>query len=344
MKKILTVVGTRPEIIKMFPLIKELDKKFNQKIIFSGQHFSENMASIFFKDLKLRQPNININIKDRNNFYNEFYTKLRLIIRKENPEAIIYHGDTFTTLASAMVSHLNYPEIKNIHIESGYRSNDRSSIEEKIRKIVDNISYANFTIRKAERNNLYKEGLKKNVYEVGNTIYDSIQIIKKRVRKNNKKKYIYVTIHRVENVDNKKRLGQIFNFLNIISKKINIVISLHPRTKKMKNKYKLRFNKNIKVINTMNYSDNISYLDNSHFCITDSGGLQEESIILGKKCFIPLQSTPHKYYLGKNSNELIDIKNIKKILSYINQEIKIKKFDHKKNVTKNICRILKKII
>ena len=344
MKKILTVIGTRPEIIKMFPLIKKLDKIFNQKIIFSGQHFSKNMADIIFNDLGLRKPDIKIKIINNYNFYNEFYQKFRLIIKKEKPSAIIYHGDTFTTLASALSSHLHYPEIKNIHIESGYRSKLISQIEERIRTIVDNVSFANFTIRKKEKNNLLDEGIKKNVYLVGNTINDSIEIIKKRLKKQNKKKYIFVTIHRAENVDDKRRIEKIFKLLNDLSKKIDVIISLHPRTKKMVKKYELNINKSIKIIQTMNYSDSITYLMNCHFCITDSGGLQEESILLGKKCFIPLVSTPHKYYLGKNSNELIDFKNKKKIINHINKKIKIKKFDHKKNVSKKICNILKKII
>ena len=133
MKKILTIIGTRPEIIKMFPLIKKLDTKFNQKVIFSGQHFSKNMADIFFKDLRLREPDLKVKIINKNNFYNEFYKKLKTIIKKEHPSAIIYHGDTFTTLASAVSSHLYFPEIKNIHIESGYRSRLKSQIEERIR-------------------------------------------------------------------------------------------------------------------------------------------------------------------------------------------------------------------
>ncbi len=344
MKKILTIIGTRPEIIKMFPLIKKLDTKFNQKIIFSGQHFSKNMADIFFKDLRLREPDLKVKIINKNNFYNEFYKKLKTIIKKEHPSAIIYHGDTFTTLASAVSSHLYFPEIKNIHIESGYRSRLKSQIEERIRTIVDNISFANFTIRKNEKNNLFNEGVKNNVYQVGNTINDSIKIIQKRLKRKISKKYVFVTMHRAENVDDKKKLNQIFKFLNNLSKRINIIISLHPRTKKMQRKYKLNFNKNIKVIQTMNYSDSISYLMNCHFCITDSGGLQEESVLLGKKCFIPLKRTPHNHYLGKNSNELFNFKNTKRIIYYINKKIKIKKFNHQKNVSEKICKILQKII
>ena len=344
MKKILTVIGTRPEIIKMFPLISILDKKYNQKIIFSGQHFSKNMVDIFFNDLKIRQPDISIKIANKNNFYTEFYSKLFKIIKKEKPEAVIYHGDTLTTLVSATVCHFNFPDIKNIHIESGYRSKDNTPIEERIRKIVDKISLINFTIRKDEKNNLAKEGIKNKVYIVGNTIVDSLNIIIKKIKLNNKKKYVYATLHRSENVDNKERLGKIFDFLNSLSNKISILLCIHPRTKKMKIKYKLKLNKNIKIINGTNYTRNIENLVNSKFCITDSGGLQEESVILGKKCFIPAKGTPHEYYLGKKSNQLISLNKVTNVINYLGKEQKIKKFRHGKNVSRKICKILEKII
>jgi UDP-N-acetylglucosamine 2-epimerase len=348
MKKILTIVGTRPEIIKMFPLIRELDKFFNQKIILSGQHYNKNMVNIFFRDLKIRNPDFSIRIKNKSNFIFEFGKKLVKIINSYKPEAIIYHGDTFTTLISSIVSYYIFPNIKNVHIESGYRSKGNLCIEDKIRIIVDKISKINFASRLEEKNNLNKEGIKKNVYVVGNTVIDSIEEIKKKIKKNfYKKNYVYVTIHRAENVDSKYRLQKIFKFLNFISKEINILISLHPRTKKMLKKYKISKCKNIWFVDSVKYSENLSYLSNSLFCITDSGGLQEECIIIGKKCFIPTKSTPHSHYLKKDANELIDL-NINKfrpvLKKILNKKILVKKFYHKKNVSKKICHILLKKI
>ena len=178
-KKIVSIIGTRPEIIKMYPLIREFDKNFNQIIIFSGQHFSKNMASNIFQDLKLRKPDINIKIKNRKNFLFEFSKKLIKNLKKLNPDFIVYHGDTFTTLISAFVSVNFFPEAKNVHIESGYRSNAKDNIEEKIRKVADKYSEINFAIRKKEKKNLFYEGVKKNVYTVGNTINDVISLKKK---------------------------------------------------------------------------------------------------------------------------------------------------------------------
>ena len=341
-KKIVSIIGTRPEIIKMYPLIKEFDKNFNQTIIFSGQHFSKNMASNIFQDLKLRKPDINIKIKNRKNFLFEFSKKLIKNLKKLNPDFIVYHGDTFTTLISAFVSVNFFPEVKNVHIESGYRSNAKDNIEEKIRKVADKYSEINFAIRKKEKKNLFYEGVKKNVYTVGNTINDIINLKKKIIKKINiNNKYLYVTIHRSENVDKKERFMKIHEFLNKIASKIDIILSIHPRSKKMQKRYNLKLSKKIKIISPVKYTNNLKYLYNSFFCITDSGGIQEEAILLGKKCFIPLSKTPHDHYLKKDANELISLDDTKRLFSFLNKKkIKVKKFDHTKSVSKRICKIL----
>lgn len=344
-KKIVTIIGTRPEIIKMYPLILKLDKMSDHIVIFSGQHFNKDMASEIFDNLNLRKADINIKTKNRNNFFFEFSKKLIKILKKIKPDFIIYHGDTLTTLASSLVSYNFFSEINNVHIESGYRAKANNSIEEKIRKIVDKHSKINFAIRNEEKKNLLKEGIKKNVYTVGNTINDTIDIKKSVIRKKKiSNKYLYVTIHRSENVDNEIRLKKINQFLNKLANKIDIIMSIHPRSKKMLKKYDLRLNNKIKVVGPLNYIDNLNYLYNSFFCITDSGGIQEEAIILGKKCFIPLNKTPHHYYINKNANELINLNNMKKIFQFLDKKkIKIKKFNHQKNVSEKICKILSKI-
>jgi len=342
-KNIVSIIGTRPEIIKMYPLILKLDKFFNHKIIFSGQHFSRNMVSEIFKDLKLRKPDIYIKIKK--NFFFEFSKKLIATIKDIKPSYIIYHGDTMTTLISSLISCNFFPTIKNVHIESGYRSKSRNSIEEKIRKIVDHHSKINFAIRKEEKDNLYDEGIKKHVYVVGNTIYDTIKIKKNKIKKLKfKKKYLYVTIHRSENVDNKNRIEKIYNLLNKLADEVKIILSIHPRTKKMQKKYRLKLNEKIKVIGPTNYSTNLNYLSNCFFCITDSGGIQEEAVILGKKCFIPLSKTPHHYYLDSNANELININDTRKLFLFLKKKkISIKKFDYEKFSSKKILELLIKL-
>ena len=160
---------------------------------------------------------------------------------KHKPEAIIFHGDTFTTLATSLVSSYFFPNIQKIHIEGGYRSGDKTQIEERIRTTSDQLSNIIFVSRNQEMKNLSNENIKKNVFVVGNSIYESVQNILKATKKkslNSKSyslkynKFIYVTIHRSENVDNKNRLLKIIKIINLLSKSYKIIFPIHPRTNK----------------------------------------------------------------------------------------------------------------
>ena len=176
-KKIVTIIGTRPEIIKMFPLINQLDEHFNNILVWSGQHYDYSMVSNIFMDVGLRRPNFFIKINKKKNLFIEIQKKIFEIIKKTKPIGIIYHGDTFTTLASAIISRFFYQNITNVHIEGGYRSFDKAQTEEQVRFVSDHISKINFVSRKDDKINLNKENLNSNIVVVGNTINDSIKKI-----------------------------------------------------------------------------------------------------------------------------------------------------------------------
>ena len=231
-KKILTILGTRPELIKMFPIINKLDKKFDNKLIWSGQHYDYAMVKKNFNDVKLRKPDITLKINKKKNIFFQVQEKLYNMILKQRPDAIIYHGDTFTTLAASLVSNFFFYNVKKIHIEGGYRSEDKNQIEERARLTSDQLSNIIFVTRKQEKENLIKENIKKHIYVVGNSITDSISEILK-IYKNKKKKnfynlennnFIYVTIHRSENVDNKKRILKIIKIINTLSISYKIIL------------------------------------------------------------------------------------------------------------------------
>lgn len=178
-KKITTIIGTRPEIIKMWPIITLLDKYFNNQLIWSGQHYDFNMVKNIFKDLNLRKPDKILKIKNRQNTFFEIQKNIRNILKKRKSLAILYHGDTLTTLACALVSRFFYPKLLNVHIEGGYRSYDNSQIEEQIRFVSDHLSKISFVQRKIDYLNLKKENNYRS-YVVGNSINDSIELIKKK--------------------------------------------------------------------------------------------------------------------------------------------------------------------
>ncbi|MDC1224045.1 UDP-N-acetylglucosamine 2-epimerase (non-hydrolyzing) [Pelagibacteraceae bacterium] len=357
-KKILTILGTRPELIKMFPIINKLDKKFNNQLVWSGQHYDYSMVKQNFKDVKLRAPNIEIKIKKNKNVFFQIQEKLHDIILKQKPNAIIYHGDTYTTLAASLVSNYFFYKIKKIHIEGGYRSGDKNQIEERARSTSDQLSNIIFVTRNQEKQNLLKENIKDNVYIVGNSITDSIKDILKKNKKKSSitnnhnlkdKQFIYVTIHRSENVDHKKRILKIVKIINTLAINYKIIFPIHPRTEKRFKKLGVKLKSNIILIPPISYSESIHLLSKCFFCFSDSGGLQEEAIILKKRCLVPSDKTPHTHYLDKNANHLVNMNNMnflspvkKFVLSVKNN--KPKKFVHKNNTAQLITNIIKKII
>ena len=357
-KKILTILGTRPELIKMFPIINKLDKKFDNKLVWSGQHYDYTMVKKNFNDVKLRKPDFKLKINKKKNIFFQIQEKLHNIILKQKPDAIIYHGDTFTTLAASLVSNFFFYNIKKIHIEGGYRSHDKNQIEERARLTSDQLSNIIFVTRKQEKENLIKENIKKNIFIVGNSITDSVseilKIYKNKIENINHynledNNFIYVTIHRSENVDNKKRILKIIKIINTLSTDYKIIFPIHPRTRKILKKLPVKLKSNIILVPPISYSESIYLLSKCFFCFSDSGGLQEEAIILKKRCLVPSNKTPHTHYLDKNANQLININN-NSFLSQIKKFIlsvkinKPKKFLHKKNTSQLITNIIKKII
>ena len=348
MIKILTVIGTRPEIIKMWPIIQKLDNHYKQKLLFTGQHYSSRMVKRIFHDIHLRQPDFFIKLSKKKNPFFEMQRIIYEIIIKIRPSAVIYHGDTFTTLAASVVTNFYFPNIINIHIEGGYRSKDENQIEERIRTIADKLSKVIFVQRKEDKINLKNEVSHNNIFIVGNSIADSVKNIKKNKLIINQNKFIFCSFHRAENTDNLDRLIKIVNILNYASSYIVLVLSLHPRTKKILAQNNIILSKKIIIKNTLTYSETIQYIKQSFFVISDSGGIQEESVILNKKCLVLLDKTPHSYYLGKDANQLLNlnISQFKKILFKLLKKNKIivKSFYHKSNVADSIYNKIKEIL
>ena len=354
--KILTIIGTRPEIIKMYPIINKLDKYFDNKLVWSGQHYDFNMVKKIFTDVNLRRPNYFIKLSKKKIPLFEIQTEIYKIITKIKPKAIIYHGDTFTTLASALVSNFFFYNIIKIHIEGGYRSDDKNQIEERARLTIDHLSDHIFVTSKHQKKNLFKENIKKNIYVVGNSITDSVNDVLKKKKKETLKyynlennKFIYVTIHRSENVDNKKKLIKIIQIINWLSVNYKIIFPIHPRTRKKLKQFRIKLRSNVILIQPINYSMSIYLTSICFFCFSDSGGLQEEAVILKKRCLIPSNKTPHAHYLDKNANQLININNnnfvqqIKKFILSIKKN-RLKKFIHKKKTSQSIASIISRII
>lgn len=334
MKKILFVFGTRPEAIKLYPLIKLLKKNnnlFSVKICISSQH--KGLLKQVLRQLKIK-VDYDLNVMTSNqkieSLYGLIFKKLSKIIDREKPNLSIIQGDTITAMSAAMISKLK--KIKVGHVEAGLRTFDYNSPwpEEFSRTVISSIADLNFCPTKINIRNLKKENIK-NIFLTGNTIVDSVKdILKKNLSSNSKfenflkKNYdskinVFLTVHRRESFG--KPIMDIFKAIKEISKikGVKIIYPIHPNPNIKKQAKILNMVKNIKIIKPLNYIETLKILKKTNIIMSDSGGIQEESSILNKKILILRNKTERPEILGKNGilvghNKKKIIYNFKKFL------------------------------
>jgi len=317
------IMGTRPEIIKMSPIIKVCEEEgIPYQSIHTGQHYSYEMDKVFFQELELPEVDYNLNVGSGTHAEQtaKILTGIEKILIKENygkNDVVLVEGDTNTVLAGALAA--SKLHVKVGHVEAGLRSYDREMPEEINRILTDHISDYLFAPTKNAKKNLLREGIEKDkIFVTGNTIVDSIYqnlaIAKERIGSKIFKKlnitegdYFLLTLHRQENVDIEKRLKGIIDGLNLISKKYNlpIIFPIHPRTKKMIEKFNLKFDKNIKLISPIGYLEFLQLEANAKLILTDSGGVQEESCILKVSCVTLRDNTERPETIEVSGNILV---------------------------------------
>ena len=327
--KLAIILGTRPEIIKMSPIIRELQKrKINFFVLHTNQHYSRNLDKVFFKELQLPRPkyNLKINFGIHAEQTGGMMIGIEKVLIKEKPDVVLVEGDTNTVLAGALTA--AKLQIKVAHIEAGLRSYFRGMPEEINRVIADHCSDYLFAPTKGSKNNLLKEGIsKKNIFVVGNTIVDAVfqnsKLVGKKSRillklKLKKRSYCLLTAHRQENVDNKKRLGKILQGLGLIYKKygLKIIFPIHPRTKKRIGEFKLKVPTGIKLIEPVGYLDFLQLEKNAILVFTDSGGIQEEACILKVPCVTLRDNTERPETIVASSNILSGVEPDKILKSF----------------------------
>ncbi len=322
MIKILTVVGARPQFIKAATISRCIANYFADEIeeiiVHSGQHYDANMSANFFQELGIPKPKYQFD-SEKNplaDHLSQMKNNIELAIQNENPDLVLLYGDTNTTLSGTYAA--TNAQIPIAHIEAGLRSYDNSMPEEFNRYTCDHASTLLFTPSEKAFQNLLKEGFdvqnkhpfcssKAGIFNSGDVMYDSLLHASKRLGKHtdilkkfdlNKNNYLLATIHRNFNTDNPKRLNEIFEGFDQLSKlhSIKIIIPLHPRTKKQLKLHldpNLKINNNplIKLLDPLSYLETINLLRRSKMVITDSGGLQKESFFLKKPCLIARSST-----------------------------------------------------
>ena len=290
--KVMTIVGTRPEIIKLSRVISELDKFTNHVLVHTGQNYDYELNEIFFEDLKIRKPNHFLEAVGENpaETISKVIYESDIIIEKEKPDAILLYGDTNSCLS---VISAKRKQVPIFHMEAGNRCFDQRVPEEINRKIVDHLSDINMPLTEHARNYLISEGIDasriiktgscmKEILDYYNSDINKSKVLLELKLKSNK--YLLVSIHREENVDYSSNLTSLLESLNYIAEKYKfpVIVSTHPRTKDRISKLKtnIKLNSLIQFLKPLGFFDYIK-LQKSSFCvISDSGTITEESSIL----------------------------------------------------------------
>jgi len=308
------ILGTRPEIIKMAPIIRECQRRsLDFFVLHTGQHYSYQMDRIFFEELELSPPehNLDVGSGSHGEQTGRILAGTEKVLEKERPDVVLVQGDTNTVMAGALAAAKLH--IKVGHVEAGLRSYDRSMPEEINRIVADHVSDYCFAPTEISKANLLKEGIgEEKIHVTGNTIVDSVyqnlEISRRKVNVLGElglkpKEYFLVTAHRQENVDNRERLGEIIRGLEMVEKEFGlpVVFPVHPRTRKMVESFGFKFD-GIRAIEPLGFLDFLQLEANARLVLTDSGGVQEEACILSVPCVTLRENTerPETVEVGAN--------------------------------------------
>ncbi|MFH1837578.1 MAG: UDP-N-acetylglucosamine 2-epimerase (non-hydrolyzing) [Candidatus Omnitrophota bacterium] len=334
--KLAFIFGTRPEIIKLSPVIRLcIKKKVPFFTVHTGQHYSRNMSDVFLKELALPAPDYSLNIRSKAPYRQGDHTgrmmaKMEDILLKEMPSVVLVHGDTNSALAGALTASkisttkaFTGFDMKVAHVEAGLRSYDRTMPEEINRVIVDHLSDHLFAPTKRAKDIMISEGIDpKKIYVTGNTIVDAVYYelrSEKRLKSISKKfklekdAYMLLTLHRQENVDDKNRMKEIFRGIDGIHNKygLPIVFPIHPRTVKKMEGSKIKLKDHIRIIKPSGFTEFICMERNARLVLSDSGGVQEETCVLKTPCVTLRDSTERPETVEVGSNVVAGVSAVK---------------------------------
>lgn len=288
--KVMTIIGTRPEIIKLCEIIKELDRHTDHILVHTGQNYDYELNQVFFKDFGLRKPDYFLNAAGKNGVetVGNVISKVDEVILKEKPDAFLVLGDTNSAVSVYAAKRRRIPIF---HLEAGNRSFDARVPEEVNRKIVDHISDINIVYSDIARDNLIREGLPVDrIIKTGATMFEVFEVYEKKIEASkilNKLrlkmgKYFVLTLHREENVDSDKNFNNLLRIIEAVSEKyaLPIIFSAHPRTQKRLKEKNVKLSKEVRLMKPMGFFDFIKLQKNSLCVLTDSGTISLESPIL----------------------------------------------------------------
>ena len=312
---VISVVGTRPNFMKMMPVISGLNKlNIPNMLIHTGQHYDENMSKVFFRDLRIPDPDIFLGVGSGS--HAEITAKIMIefekVCLKNNPRLVIVAGDVNSTLACALAAKkLNIPIA---HVESGLRSYDQEMPEEINRMLTDRISDLLFVTEKSGIEHSLNEGIaREKIHFVGNCMIDSVKkflpaaLEQKPWYKYALDEYDYtlITLHRPSNVDSAENINKAVRMLNEMSKSSKLVFPVHPRTKSRLAQSSHKLDGNILMLEPLPYLKFLGLMAKARLVITDSGGIQEETTYLGVQCITFRENTERPVTVDLGTNQLV---------------------------------------
>ncbi len=318
MKKIISIIGARPQFIKHAPMQLELQKHFNALTVHTGQHYDKNMSDIFFNELNMPPPDFIFDIggsQKQGEQTGIMMTEIEKVCLIEKPDVILLYGDTNSTLAGALVA--CKMDILQIHIEAGLRSFNRKMPEEINRIVADEFAHLLFCPTQKAIENLKLEGISHDgIYQTGDVMCDTLMLVKSKIKRMYDSNYYFATLHRPYNTDDELRLKLILEQLNNLEKKV--IFPVHPRALNRIKNFDIEIINypNIIFIDPIGYVESVSYQSFADAIITDSGGMQKEAYMLGKKCITLRSETEWTETLINGWNTLVfeNISEIPKIL------------------------------
>jgi UDP-N-acetylglucosamine 2-epimerase (non-hydrolysing) len=320
--KMVLVAGARPNLMKIAPLAKAVSKhnaqcttdgeRLQTLVVHTGQHYDIAMSGVFFEELDLPPPDINLEVGSASHAVQTANIMVRFepVLLDVKPDWVIVVGDVNSTLACALVAAKT--GIKVAHVEAGLRSFDRTMPEEMNRLVTDSLSDVLFTPSKDGNENLRKEGIDQDKIKfVGNIMIDTLIANLDKARRRDTlrrldlkdKDFVYVTVHRPSNVDDENTLTAVIENLSRLASQMPVIFPVHPRTNKMLRKFDLK-TPHIRLMNPIGYHDSISLAQGARFVLTDSGGLQEETTFFGTPCLTLRPNTERPITITKGSNVL----------------------------------------
>ena len=328
-KRVVYVVGARPNYMKVAPLMREMNRyghKWEQVLVHTGQHYDHQMSQVFFEDLGLPQPDVFLGVGSGSHAeqYARVLQSFEVVLRERRPDWVVVVGDVNSTLACALVAAQMH--IRVAHVEAGLRSFDRAMPEEVNRVLTDHISDLLFTTEPSGNRNLVSEGIPaEKIRFVGNTMIDTLAAMLPRTEDKRilselgvseaqhgsgeperDPPYALVTLHRPQNVDDSLALSEILEALERIAEEIPVLFPVHPRTRKKIEENHLSVHpQRIRVLDPLGYVNFLTLMRYASLVITDSGGIQEETTYLGVPCLTVRPNTERPVTIELGTNQLV---------------------------------------